>query len=311
MLHERHRFDHATIDGVREAARRLRPHIVQSHSVKSHALVRAAALYRSSGWVGWHHGYTATDLKMHAYNVVDCWSLRVADLAITVSAPFVHQLRRRGVAARVEIVHNVVTEQDFVARGNHAPRARIKVLSVGRLSREKGHADLLEAFARAAARLFGLDLVLVGDGPEREHLEAQARRLGIAHCVRFVGHVPDPRPWYADADLFVLPSHSEGSPNALLEAMAASLPVIATHVGGVPELVTDGLTGRLVPSRSPDALADAIVAAASDPVAAAVLGRMAASWVRTHHDPVARARRLTDLYDGLVRSRTLRIAGAA
>src|SRR5262249_56746103 len=100
-------------------------------------------------------------------------------------------------------------------------------------------------------------LVIVGDGPLRESLAGQARTLGVEDSVRFEGTVADVRPVLAAMDVFVLPSRAEGMSNALLEAMAAGRPVVATAVGGNTEVVTDGETGLLVPPANPAAIARA------------------------------------------------------
>ena len=103
-----------------------------------------------------------------------------------------------------------------------------------------------------------LRLVLVGEGRERPRIEAACRRLGVAGMVTLVGHQDDVQPYYGIADVFVLPSHSEGSPNVLLEAMAAGLPVVATSVGGVPELAVNGRDAILVDKGDISGLAAAI-----------------------------------------------------
>src|SRR5205814_2438201 len=116
------------------------------------------------------------------------------------------------------------------------------VLAVGRLSREKGHRDLVDALAL----LHGMEsaskfkLVIVGEGPARESLERVSGEKGLSARVLFIDQVEDVEPYYAIADALALPSHSEGSPNVLLEAMAAGVPVVATKVGGVPEIAMDG-----------------------------------------------------------------------
>jgi glycosyltransferase involved in cell wall biosynthesis len=122
------------------------------------------------------------------------------------------------------------------------------VLSVGALSREKGHAGLLRALAAARGdpRCPPMRLMLVGDRRANEPLRALARHLGLSEIVVFCGHRADVRPYYSAADLFVLASHSEGSPNVLLEAMDAGVPIVATRVGGIPEMLTDERSALLV-----------------------------------------------------------------
>jgi glycosyltransferase involved in cell wall biosynthesis len=121
----------------------------------------------------------------------------------------------------------------------------------------KGHRYLLEAFAGLADR--AARLVVVGDGPQREPLEALARELGLGDRVRFVGNQADVAPWLQALDLFCLPSYAnEGVPQALMQAMACGLPVVSTPVGSIGEIVEDGRTGRLVAPADAAALREAI-----------------------------------------------------
>jgi colanic acid/amylovoran biosynthesis glycosyltransferase len=147
-------------------------------------------------------------------------------------------------------------------RRSSAERAgeALHILTVGRLEREKGHSILLEAVAELRARGLAVDLEVVGGGSAGERLIAQAESLGIGADVAFAGKVGQDRihEHYASADLFCLPSLGEGVPVVLMEAMAMGLPVVATRVGGVPELVEDRSSGRLVSPGSSAALAEAI-----------------------------------------------------
>ena len=140
----------------------------------------------------------------------------------------------------------------------------IRCVFVGRLVPIKDVATLLRAFAQAAER-HDLSLRIVGDGPCRPELESLTRELGIDERVVFTGWQRDLPAIYRNADLVLMSSLNEGTPVAVIEAMAAGRAVIATAVGGVPDVVTDGETGRLVPRSAPGALADAIVELAQDP----------------------------------------------
>src|SRR6266852_6782237 len=131
------------------------------------------------------------------------------------------------------------------------------ILAVGRLSKEKAQIVLLRAFKNLSETHGEINarLVIVGDGPEREPLEAAAASLGLSDRVVFTGQVNNVQVYFAAADVLVNPSHSEGSPYVLLEAMAAGLPIVATAVGGVPEMVENNETALLVPASDPCALA--------------------------------------------------------
>lgn len=136
------------------------------------------------------------------------------------------------------------------------------LLCVGNLVEVKGHALALEALGVLSRTHPDARLLLIGEGGLRERLTAQARSLGLADRVTFVGRVPNDQlaPWYSAADVLVLPSHSEGWANVLLEAMACGTPVVATDVGGSSEVIRDARVGRLVAERSAAQMADAIAA---------------------------------------------------
>jgi len=139
---------------------------------------------------------------------------------------------------------------------------------VGRLQPEKGGDVLL----RAAAGVPGLRVAVVGDGPTRCALEALAERLGMADRVAFLGFRPDAARLLAGFDVVAVPSHSDGSPLVVLEALSAGVPVVASAVGGIPDQVRDGVEGLLVPPGDPEALAAALRALLEDPARARALG---------------------------------------
>jgi glycosyltransferase involved in cell wall biosynthesis len=147
--------------------------------------------------------------------------------------------------------------------------------AIGSLTPVKGHADLLEAAARVVARRSRTRFVLVGDGPLRPALEAQVRRLGLRGHVRFAGAREDVPRVLASFDVVALPSHTEGLSNVLLESMAMARPIVATAVGGNPDVLRDGASGRIVPVRDPEALAAGLLGLIDDRGAAQAMGREA------------------------------------
>ncbi len=157
----------------------------------------------------------------------------------------------------------------------------LRLVSLGRLARIKGFDVLLAAFAQARAHLPLWRLEIWGEGPEREALEKMAQDLGLTGQVRFPGLTPVPSEVLRGADLFVLSSHAEGFPNALVEAMAMGLPVVSTRFGGaVDDIVQDGVNGLLVPPGDSAALAHALVRLMSDPLERSRLGEKAREVVQ-------------------------------
>jgi glycosyltransferase involved in cell wall biosynthesis len=177
-----------------------------------------------------------------------------------------------------------------------APGTRI-VGTVGRLNPVKDQALLLSAFAEVHAERADSALVLVGDGPLRAALQAQAEALGIAHAVRLLGDRGDVPALLAGFDQFVLCSRSEGYSMALLEASASALPIVASDVGGNREIVADGATGRVVPAQSLPALRDAVLALLRAPEQARALGAAGRAWALREATVAAMA----DRYDALYR----------
>jgi len=214
---------------------------------------------------------------------------------------------QRGMRCRWTLLQNGVDTEHFrLDPPDPAARAalgldpqRPVVGTIGRLEDRKGHDQLLRAAGTMLAGGNGRrpQIVIVGDGPLREKLQAQAHSLGVADSVRFVGTVADVRPSLAAMDVFVLPSHAEGMSNALMEAMAAARPVVATAVGGNTEVVVDGKTGVLIPPADPAAIADAIAALLRDPDRAAGLGAAAREFVTRRFGARARVAELEQLYE--------------
>jgi glycosyltransferase involved in cell wall biosynthesis len=172
--------------------------------------------------------------------------------------------------------------------------------SVGHLSPVKGHADLLRAAGALVRKGAPLRVLLIGDGPLRGALQEQARTSGIAERVTFAGVQEDVPRHLAALDVFALPSHTEGMSNALLEAMAMARPVVATAVDGNADVVEDGVTGRLVPPRTPDALARALDDLFGEPARARELGREARRRVASRYSLPLMVSRYEELYLSLV-----------
>jgi glycosyltransferase involved in cell wall biosynthesis len=161
----------------------------------------------------------------------------------------------------------------------------------------------LDLLLQAVVSLSDVHTVIVGEGPERVRLEAMVDQLDLVGRVHFVGHQQDVRPWLAALDVFVLPSDWEGMSNALLEAMAAGLPVVATRVGGTPEVVVDGMTGLLVPLRDPDALAEAITRLLSDSDLRRTIGQAGRARVERHFSIEETVKKTEELYMTLLREK--------
>jgi glycosyltransferase involved in cell wall biosynthesis len=170
------------------------------------------------------------------------------------------------------------------------------VLTAARLGRHKGHTYLIEAAKRLPRAAF----LFVGEGPERAALEAQAREAGVGERVHFLGYRDDVPDLLAACDVFALPSLYEGLPLSVMEAMAAGKPVVASAIGGTDEAVVHGETGLLVPTRDPDALAEAIGACLSDREMARRFGEAGSKRARREFSAESMVQQITGLYDELL-----------
>ncbi len=184
-------------------------------------------------------------------------------------------------AHKIALVPNGIDAGIFGRRD--APEGFRRIVAVANLRREKGHDVLIDAVPIVLSEFPDARFEVVGDGPERDRLAARARARGVAHAIRFSGHCEDVPARLAEADIFVLPSRSEAFPNALLEAMAAGLPVAASSVGGIVEIVEHERTGVLVPPGDPSALATGLLRLMSAPALARSLGEAARARVRSHY----------------------------
>jgi glycosyltransferase involved in cell wall biosynthesis len=301
LIEERGRFDRSVVAALQDLHRRLAPDLVQTHAVKSHVLARLAGF---RPWIAFHHGYTWPNLRARIYNQADRWSLRKAAAVLTVSQPFAMELTGMGVSRdRIHVIHNAI-DLDWGANKEAAQlRASLGigeqkkiVLIVGRLSREKDHFTLLEA----VRDLPDAHLLIVGEGPERGRIEEQIRAAGKEKQVTMVGQVASAEPYYALADVAVLSSLSEGSPNALLEAMAAGVPVVATSVGGIPEIVTNEESALLVKPGDRQAMTAAIERIMREEGFAPNLALRAKELIKTRHSPQDRARKICEIYRSLL-----------
>jgi glycosyltransferase involved in cell wall biosynthesis len=312
VIPERFRFDTSVIPALRNIVLRGAPDIVITHQVKSHLLMKLSRLSQQYPWVAFHHGYTTTDRKMRAYNLLNRWSLPSADGVVTVCEAFARDLSVAGVPRkRIHVQHNSIRPEVISLDEAKLLRKQLGidddqglVLTVGRLSKEKAHFDLIVALdhLRKTKADTSAKLVIVGEGPERQRLAASAASFGLSDQVMFIGEVGNVQPYYGAADVFVLPSHSEGSPYVLLEAMAARVPIVATAVGGVPEMVADEESALLVPARDARAMASAIARVLAEPELARILSANAYNLATTSYAPETQVRSLIKLYLSLLRS---------
>lgn len=219
-----------------------------------------------------------------------CVGRHLAELAVARGVP----------SAQAHFVPNAVAEPTAQADPFAAPGTAIRVVAAGRLHPKKGFDILIRAIGLLRAR--GLDVVcdIAGEGEERAHLERLIAERDLGAAVSLIGWTADVSGFLAMGDIFAFPSHQEGFPLALLEAMAVALPVVSSAIDGPVEMMVDGETGRLVPPDDPMALADALADLIATPDLARAMGQRARQTVLRDYGSARLARRLEAVLDRML-----------
>jgi glycosyltransferase involved in cell wall biosynthesis len=308
---ERHSFDVGVWRQLRQVVGERRIDIVHSHDYKTDffawLLGRRTGVIPLSTVHGWS-GYSTRERLV--YYPVGKRLLARFPRVIAVSTPIKRELVRCGARPdRVEVILNAIDPAVFRAALELRQPVRRELSlgdrdfvigGVGRLEREKRFDLLVEVFAHIARDCTAARLVLVGDGSLRGDLTAQASRLGVSGSFTILGHRNDIPRLYQAFDVFVQSSETEGTPNAVLEAMATEIPVVATDVGGTRELARHDVDALIVPKHDSSALKNAIESVRDDPTSARSRTVAARHRVESELSFPARTRRLEDLYRRLV-----------
>lgn len=306
-----------------ELARLLRDtsvDVLVGHTFKPNVLGRLAARRVGIPVVAISRGWTWESLKVRVYETIDRVNLRFVDHVVAVSDGQAERVRKCGVpSTRLSVIRNAARLAAF-ADPDPVFRDRLRglfpadipvshvVLAAGRLSPEKGFDVLVEAAAEVMRTHPAAGFVLFGEGGEQAKLETRVADLGIANRFRMPGYTADLDRYLPWADVVVLPSFTEGLPNVALEASAAGMPVVATAVGGTPEVVADGDTGFLVPSGQPAPIAGRVSELLADQPLRKQLGAAGRERMRREFSFEAQAEQYAELFDRLA-SRAVRRAG--
>lgn len=303
------------LGGVRRLAALLRARdvdVLHTHAaLASNVLGRVAGRLARVAVVSHMHienHFRPNRLARAVHSFLDNTTARTAARVIAVSGDTRGALVAQGYRPdAIQVIHNGIDVEREAAKRGAGLRAELGVGAgvplvgeIARLCDVKGQRELIEA----AAAVPDVHVVLVGDdlelgGAFRDRLEEQARRAGVAGRVHFLGHRDDAGAILDQLDVFALPSWIEGLPVTVLEAMAHAKPVVATPVGGTPEVVLDGETGILVPPRDPAALAAALGRLVADPGLRARLGRAGRSRVEQEFSETAMTSRVLEVYDAV------------
>jgi glycosyltransferase involved in cell wall biosynthesis len=258
----------AAIGEIAEHLQHVQADVLCCHGYKANLLGRPAARRRGIPVIAVSRGWTGESFRVRWYERLDRFHLRWMDHTVCVSQAQADKVRRAGVRPeRITVIHNAVDPERFI---DVDPRYRDKLLkhfrpgrkqiigAAGRLSPEKGFHVLVSAAAQVIKNDPSTGFILFGEGKCRPDLLRQINEAGLSGHFILSGFRADLDRFLPHLDLLVLPSFTEGLPNVVLEACAAGVPVVATAVGGTPEVVEDGVNGHLVPAGNADAMASRI-----------------------------------------------------
>jgi glycosyltransferase involved in cell wall biosynthesis len=288
---------------VRALCRDQRADVVHTHGFRSDFVDGGVARKEGIATVSTCHGFIDTDLRGRAYQWLQRRALKAFDGIVAVSSPIQRRLLQSGVAAgKIHLVPNAYEPTQPVSRNEarrllDLPDATI-IGWVGRLSHEKGLDLALEAFAEA--HLPDAYLVVIGTGREEASLRELAQAKGVANRVLWRGAVPNAERLFGAFDVFLLSSRTEGTPMVLLEAMAAKTPIVATEVGGVPDVV-DASCAQLTRAGDVHSIARGLTTSICDPDGARNRARRAGEILRERFDTAPWLMRYDAIYRSVVR----------
>lgn len=297
-----------SVSALTRRLRKLKPDVLHTHNPTPHLVgVLAARLSGVPVVVHTKHGHNYPNIKKKVLaNRIASW---LTDCIVPVSAHAADVARdiEKVPRRKIEMIWNGIDLDQYPYTERSPQQGRCRAIHVARLIYPtKDQNTLLRAVRIVADAEPAFQIDIVGDGPHREPLESLCDELRLRPHVKFLGFRNDVHKLLSDADFFVLSSVEEGLSLTLLEAMASGLPIVATRVGGNPEVVLDGETGLIVPAGSPDEMAEAMLAFVRNPSIAAGMGRAGRRRVEEHFDIRRVAARYEHLYESLSMARSVR-----
>ena len=308
LLHQRAIIDPTLVFQVSKLIKENRINILQTHGYKGNIIGYLVSRLHPIPWVAFAHGYTSDNTKIRLYNRLDKMVLRKADRVVVVSNALKAFLEDSRVPGDIiSVIHNAIDENGFSSdatpdqiKERHNIKSHQKIIGVvGRLNPEKGQMIFLRGFQEVVRAFPETRALIIGDGQDMDILKEYCKQHQLENNVIFTGYQSDISGYYRVLDLLVLPSLSEGLPNAILEAMSFGIPVIGASVGGVPEVI-DGKNGILVPANDHKALAEKMIGLLASEEKRINLGIKGRESLFPAFAPSIRATRILGLYTELL-----------
>jgi len=283
--------------------------IFHGHDYKSRYLGYLAARKTGVHKIATVHGWIQNTKKDIMYTLVDKMLLKKYEKIIVVSWDLKKKLQNIGIKEeKIILLHNAVEiKSKYINRNGSLRRelgiegSDIIVATVGRLSKEKGMEDFIEAAAIALKKNRNITYLIIGEGPEERVLQKIVNNNGLGNRIKFLGYRNDMESIYPEIDILVLASYTEGLPKVIIEGLAYERPVIATSVGGVPEVIIDNETGILIQPRAPEMLAKEIELLIYNENRRKHLGRNGKILIEKDFNLKTRTEKLEEIYENIRR----------
>lgn len=305
ILKQRMTYDPLLLTQAYRMIKRCGIQILQSHGYKSHLVFCILGKLTGLPWIAFVHGWTAENYKIKVYAKLDHAVLRFADRIVVVSGALKGKLNPKWTEGRKTVtIPNAIDPEEYehpsvepdIRKQFGVREDEVLIGVVGRFSPEKGHVFFIDAFKMVCDHFPCVRAMFIGDGPDEAIIKDRILKYGLREKIMLPGYQKETGPFYKAFDMVVLPSLSEGMPNVALEAMLFGKPLVATNIGGIPEVVVDELTGKLVPPGDHKRLAIALMNLISRPDLMARYGQKGRERVITEFSPGKRARKIIELY---------------
>lgn len=306
-VHVRNAFDPRTIVKIAAILRNNKIDLLCAHGYKANVIGRLASWFTGIPQIAVSRGWTAENKRIRIYEKLDRWFLQFANHIVAVSEGQKAKIVSYGISyANISVIHNAIDLAMFPDSGTQIrtelgiPNDGVVVASAGRLSPEKNQLGMIEVAKRVVNRNANVYFVIFGEGFLRKELEKSIREAGLESRFFLPGFRIDLQALYHDIDIFMLPSFTEGLPNVALEAFAAKKPIIASLVGGNPEVVQDEVSGYLTSPDDFSAMEARIIKLAADKSLRSKMGEAGQRFVEDRFAFEAQTRCYEQLYERIV-----------
>lgn len=311
MLRSRSPFHPGTVYELIRLLEAKNVDLLVAHGYKANIIGRLATWIGKIPEIAVSRGWTGENRRIKFYEKLDRMFLRFADLVVAVSEGQRRKVKACGVRGdKVCVIHNGIDLDSYPGPATESirkemaiPQDAVLVVSAGRLSPEKNHSGLIQAAKLVLEKQDKVYFLVFGEGFLRSELERAIAEADLTGHFFLPGFRKDVRSLLHEADIFVLPSHTEGLPNVILEAFACKKPVVATAVGGTPEVVRDGQNGLLIKPGDIQALAKALLILIDSPEMRRRMGERGFQDVQTHFDFASQSVRYMSIYSRLLENK--------